>query len=147
LLALCIQVAGGLVQNEDLGRCKDRPCNGQALLLAARELDATLADIRLVPLGQLHDELVGIGSPCGIFYFGIGRIVVAVGDVVAHRPVEKKTSCWTMASSPRYECRRKSRMSLPMSRIILGGSWRATETVVFPRRFTSATPNHRAPPR
>src|SRR5439155_1597431 len=44
LLALGIQVARGLVENQDLGRRQDRPGNGQALLLAAREFDAALTD-------------------------------------------------------------------------------------------------------
>ena len=70
LLALCIEVAGGLVEDQDLGRRTNRPGYGQALLLAARELDATLADKRFVVLGQLDDELVGIGSPRGIFDLG-----------------------------------------------------------------------------
>ena len=35
LLALRIQIAGGFIQDEDLGSGEDRPGNGQALLLAA----------------------------------------------------------------------------------------------------------------
>ena len=90
LLALRIQIAGRFVENQDLGRREDRPGDGQALLLAAGELDAALADERLVSLGQLHDELVGIGAPRGILHLRIGGIVAAVGDVVPHRPVEQK---------------------------------------------------------
>ena len=43
LLALGVQVAGGLVEDEDLGRRQDGPRDGQALFLAAGKLDSTLA--------------------------------------------------------------------------------------------------------
>src|SRR5262249_39163257 len=90
LFARRIQVARGLVEDKDLRGRKNRPGDGQALLLAARKLDATLADEGVVTLGQLDDELLSIGSPRCVFDFGIGSIVSAVGDVVAHRSVEKK---------------------------------------------------------
>src|SRR5690348_5760659 len=80
LLAFCVEVAGGLIEDQDLGRREDRPRNGQALLLAARELDAALADERLVLFGKLDDELVSIGAPRGVFNLVVGRIVPAVGD-------------------------------------------------------------------
>ena len=53
LLAFRVEVARGLVENQDLRRRQDRPGNGQALLLAAGELDAALADEGLVLFRQL----------------------------------------------------------------------------------------------
>ena len=47
LLALGVEVARGFVEDEDLRRRQDRAGNGQSLLLAARELDAALADERV----------------------------------------------------------------------------------------------------
>ena len=48
LLAFGVEVARRLVEDEDLRRRQDRPGDGQPLLLAAGELDAALADERLV---------------------------------------------------------------------------------------------------
>src|SRR5207248_3110708 len=67
LLTLRVQVARRLVEDEDLRVREDRPGDGQPLLLAARELDAALADERFVALGQLDDELVGVGPPGRVF--------------------------------------------------------------------------------
>ncbi len=39
-LAFRIERAGGLIQNQDGGIAEDRPCDGNALSLSARELDA-----------------------------------------------------------------------------------------------------------
>ena len=90
LLALRVQVAGGLVEDEDLGGGQERPGDGEALLLAARELDATLADERLVLVRQSDDELVRVGAPRGVFDVGVRRIPAAVGDVVLHRSIEQE---------------------------------------------------------
>src|SRR5262249_22553114 len=73
LLALGVEVAGGFVENEDLGSGQDRSRNGQSLLLAARELDAALADEGLVLFGKLDDELVRIGAPRRVFNLGTRR--------------------------------------------------------------------------
>ena len=48
LLALGVEVAGGLVEDEDLRRCEDRAGDRQPLALAAGQLDAALADERVV---------------------------------------------------------------------------------------------------
>jgi hypothetical protein len=50
-LADRVQGAGGLVEDEDARILEQYPCQGDALLLAARELVAALAHHRLVALG------------------------------------------------------------------------------------------------
>ena len=90
LLAFRVQVAGGFVEDQDLGRREDRPGDGQPLLLAAGELDAALADERLVLFGKFDDELVRIGAAGGVFDLGVRGVVPAVGDVVPHRAVEEE---------------------------------------------------------
>ena len=90
LLAFGVEVAGGFVEDEDLRRGQDRAGDGQPLLLAAGEFDAALADERVVLVGQLDDELVGVGAAGGVFDLGVGGVVAAVGDVVAHRAVEQE---------------------------------------------------------
>jgi len=65
LLAFGVEVAGGFVEDEDLRLGEDGAGDGEALLLAAGELD---------------DELVGVGA-AGVFE-------AAVGDVVADGAIE-----------------------------------------------------------
>jgi hypothetical protein len=84
LLAFRIQVAGGLVKDEDLRRRQNRSRNSQPLLLAARELNAAFADERLVLPGKFDDEFVCVGTTGGVLDFGIRRIMTAIGDVVPH---------------------------------------------------------------
>ena len=45
------------------GVLEQRPGDGQALALAARQQPAPLADHRVVALGQRGDEIVGLGGP------------------------------------------------------------------------------------
>ena len=51
-LALGVERAGGLVENQDDRVLQDGPGNGDALALPAGELDAALADHRAVALGN-----------------------------------------------------------------------------------------------
>ena len=73
LLALRVEIARCLVQNQNLRCLQDRPRDREALLLPARQLDATLADEGLVSIGQIFDELVGVRAPGGILDLVIGR--------------------------------------------------------------------------
>jgi hypothetical protein len=68
LLALRVEIARGLVENQDLRRGEDRARDREPLLLTARELDAALADERLVALGwsrrlPLRRGLPGASAP------------------------------------------------------------------------------------
>ena len=118
LLALGVEVARRLVEDQDLRRRQDRPRDRQPLLLAAGELHAALADERLVAVRQLDDELVRVGAPGGVLDLGVGRVVAAVGDVVAHRAVEQEHVLLHDAPAGRGSVRsRKSRMSVPLSRM------------------------------
>mmetsp|Transcript_39389 Transcript_39389/g.100639 ORF Transcript_39389/g.100639 Transcript_39389/m.100639 type:complete len:260 (+) Transcript_39389:336-1115(+) len=60
--ALGIQGGGGLVQQQHARVLEHSARNGDALLLAAAQLHAALADIGAVPLGQLLDEAGGVGG-------------------------------------------------------------------------------------
>src|SRR5260370_14099735 len=86
LLAFGVQVARGLVEDQDLRRGEARSAlrDGQSLALAAGELDAALADERLVLLRKLDDEFVRVGAPGGVLYLGIRRFAATVRDVVPH---------------------------------------------------------------
>ena len=92
-LALGVGLAGELVEDQDARVAQDGPGQGQALLLAAGQLGAGLADARLVAVRQLHDEVVGEG-PLGRRLHVLPRCAraVAVGDVVVDRVVEQDRS-------------------------------------------------------
>ena len=53
-----IQRAGSLVEEEDLGLGDDGSGNGHTLLLPTGQEASTLANIRVVPVGQLGDKVV-----------------------------------------------------------------------------------------
>lgn len=44
----------------------------------------------VVALGQLHDEVVGVGGPGRLFHLGRVDSVLAVGDVLPHREIEQE---------------------------------------------------------
>ena len=60
---LAVQVAGGLVQHQDARVLEDHAGQGDALLLAAAQAVAALADDGVVAVGQLGDEVVDVGGP------------------------------------------------------------------------------------
>src|SRR6185295_6196458 len=60
-----------------------------ALALPARQRRAPLADQRVVALGKLPDELVGVREPGGLLDFGARGVGLAVGDVLPDRLVEE----------------------------------------------------------
>jgi hypothetical protein len=68
---------------------------GDALLLAARELDTPLADLGVVPLGQALDEVVGVGRTCRRHDLLGGEGRLAVGDVLRHRAREPAPALFT----------------------------------------------------
>ena len=56
-----VQGGGRLVQNEDGRIFKKYPRDGNPLLLPAGQLDASLADVGVVPLFHRHNKVVDIG--------------------------------------------------------------------------------------
>src|SRR5690606_41755766 len=77
-----VERGGGLVEDEDARALEERPRDGDALLLAARELEAALADLRLVLLRQRLDEVVDVRGACRLDDFGVARLRAPVADVV-----------------------------------------------------------------
>ena len=53
-LGLGVQVRGGLVEHDDVGRLEQQSGDGQTLLLAARQAVAAVADDGVEPLGELR---------------------------------------------------------------------------------------------
>src|SRR5439155_19755410 len=87
---LGVEVAGGLVENEDLRIGEDRGGDGEALALPAGEFEAALADERVVGLRKLLDELVRVGAARGVEDVGVADMTPAVRDVVAHASIKQK---------------------------------------------------------
>ncbi len=88
-LALIVERAGRLVEDEDARIGHQRAGDGEALALAAREAAAALADHGVVAIRQFEDEFMrarelGRGNDRLDGHGGIGQ-----GDVVADRTVEE----------------------------------------------------------
>ena len=59
---LCIQRAGGFVQDENPWVLEQRPRDGDALLLAPAHGHPSLAQHRVVAIGEAHHKVVTVGS-------------------------------------------------------------------------------------
>src|SRR5262249_47773664 len=77
------------VEDEDLWRFQDHPGDRDALLLAAGELEAALADDRPIAVRQSDDEVVNAGEPGSLLDLHARRVRAAISDVVIDRVVEQ----------------------------------------------------------
>ena len=89
-LAFRIQGARGLVQHEDGTVGQHGAGDGDALALAARELDAALAGDGVEALGQILDELQRVGRARRLTDLLHGSIGPPVGDVLGNGTVEQQ---------------------------------------------------------
>ena len=89
LLGVAVERGGRLVEHQDRRRLEDGARDGDALLLAARQLQPALADLGLVALRRNADEAVDLREPRGLLDFGVARLPAAVADVVADGVVEQ----------------------------------------------------------
>ncbi|MND85551.1 hypothetical protein D3C80_774820 [compost metagenome] len=90
VFALRIEGAGGFVEQQDRRIHQQGPGDRQALALATRQAQAGIAKVGLVTIGQLQDELMGMGTARGgldLLDRGIGA---SVADVVFHRAEEQR---------------------------------------------------------
>ena len=71
------------------GAFEDGAGDRDALLLAAGELQAALADLGLVAVRRHADEAVDLREPRGLLDLGVARLPAAVADVVADGVVEQ----------------------------------------------------------
>ncbi len=90
VLALCVEGAGGFIQQQDRRIHQQRPGNRQALPLPTGKPDAALTQGRLVALRQLPDEFIGIGTAGGCLDFRQGCLGPAIADVGLHRATEQR---------------------------------------------------------
>ena len=90
-----IERRGRLVEDEDRRVLENEAGDGDALALAARELDAALADQRVVAgaatlIDQVRDEIAGLGAAGGFGDLVVGGLGPAIADVVANGAMEER---------------------------------------------------------
>src|SRR5829696_144536 len=81
-LALDVEASHRLVQDQDTGVPDDGPRYSDPLSLAARESVAPLTYDGLVPIFEVHDEVVGVGCFGGLDNLLRSSVQLAVGDVL-----------------------------------------------------------------
>ena len=81
---------GGVVEQQQPGVGDQRPGERDPLPLAAGEGEPLLADHAVVAVGQLADELVGLGRPGGGEDLRLGGVRPPVGDVGLNRVGEQE---------------------------------------------------------
>src|SRR5207249_5435683 len=89
-LGLAVERAGGLVEDQDLWVRDDRAGDGDTLALSARQANPPVADHRVVPVGERHDEVVGVPDLRGADDGRLRDLVPPVGDVLPDRGVEQE---------------------------------------------------------
>jgi hypothetical protein len=95
-LAGRVQVAGGLVQDQQ-GRVGDPgPGEGDQLALPGGQQGAPLPDLGVEAVGQAGDDLVGPDGPGGGLDLGPGRLRPAEADVVQDRAREQEPILWKL---------------------------------------------------
>src|SRR4029450_5847511 len=99
-LAGRVQVAGGLVQDQQ-GRVGDPgPGEGDQLALPGGQQGAPLTDLGVEAVGQAGDDLVGPDGPSGGLDLGPGRLRPAEADVVQDRAREQEALLGDVAHGP-----------------------------------------------
>src|SRR3712207_8848377 len=78
-----------LVQDQDTGVPDDGPRDSDPLSLAAGEGVAPLADDGLVPIFELHDEVVGVGCFRGLDNLLRRSVQLSVGNVLPNGGAEE----------------------------------------------------------
>ena len=88
-LAFGVECRRGLVENQYGRILQYGTGNAHPLPLPSREPAATIADVGVVALFRLHNEVVGVGNARRLLHLLQGGVVHTEGYVVAERVVEK----------------------------------------------------------
>ena len=84
-LALCVQGAGGFIEQQQRWVFQDGAGDGQALALTPRQAHTAFAQKAVIALGQLGQKFVRIGRLGGGDDLGVAGLGSAVADVVPRR--------------------------------------------------------------
>ena len=88
-LAFVVQRRGRLVEDQDRRVLQEYSRDRKTLLLTATELDASLSDIRIVPVREFHDEIVRVGALGRIDDLVESRFRTTVADILQDRSRKK----------------------------------------------------------
>ena len=88
-LVVVVEVARRLVEDHDRRVLEQQPGDRQALLLAARQAVAALADDGVVAVGERGDRVVDARRPARRDELVVGGVGLGVAQVVADRLVEQ----------------------------------------------------------
>ena len=78
-----------VVEQVDLGPADERPGDGEALALAARDVRSALGDRRIEAFGHRFDEVPGLGDLEGLPHLLLGGVRLAVSEVGGDRAGEE----------------------------------------------------------
>ena len=84
-----IHGAGAVIQDQVIRMDQKRPRGGQALLLAAGEIDPAFLHHRIVAFGKAGDEIMNTGSLSGSNHLRLARVGAAVPDVIPNAAAEE----------------------------------------------------------
>jgi len=84
-----VQGRGGLVQNQDARILEHHTRDGEALLLAAGELQAAVAHLGVVAVRLAHDEIVDVCDAAGGLKLLLRGVHLGIEQIVADRVVEE----------------------------------------------------------
>ena len=90
MFTLAVKIARCLVEDENWRILEHRPCDGDALLLTAGQLEATFTNLRIVPFIKLADKVVCVGGPGSGDYLLIRRLIGAIGDIFTNCTGKKR---------------------------------------------------------
>ena len=88
--AVGVEVAGGLIQDQQFRVGQDGACNRQSLSLTAAESHASFADECLHAFGHAVDELDRVRRFGSGTDFGVSRFTPCVADVLSDRSIEQE---------------------------------------------------------
>ena len=84
LLALRIERRRRLIEDQNARILQDGACDRDALTLSTRKIQSTFADLRLIALGKLQDEFLGVRRTRRLLNFLVRRFKSAVADILTH---------------------------------------------------------------
>ena len=80
-LRLAVQAAGCLIKHQDARILQNDPRQRDALFFSPAQAITSLPDNCLVPVGQVHDEIVDVGSFRSFFDFRLAGIQLGIEQV------------------------------------------------------------------
>ena len=114
LLRLGIKGRCRFIENDDRRILEEDASDGDTLLLPARKLHAALADLRLIAIRKLSDEIIRRCQTCSLFDLLFGRVLTAIRDILCDGIPEEENILLhdTDLSSEILLAERRKRMSV-----------------------------------